>query len=63
MLPERRDEAAATAFFKQTIEEANGFPRKGVMVKSGSNYAGRENINFLLMLAGLISIVEKPQVK
>ena len=57
MLSEKRDEAAATAFFKQAIDN-NGFPKKVVMDKSGANYVGLENINFLLMLAGLISFVE-----
>ena len=33
------------------------------MDKSGANYAGLENINMLLMLAGLISFVEILQVK
>jgi hypothetical protein len=28
------------------------------MDKSGANYAGIENINMLLMLAGLISFIE-----
>jgi putative transposase len=62
VLSEYRDEAAATAFFKQVID-ANGFPKKVVMYKSGANYAGLENINILLMLAGLISFVEILQVK
>ena len=62
MLSEQLDEAAATAFFKQSIN-ANGFPSKVVMDKSGANYVGLENINFLLMLAGLISFVEILQVK
>ena len=61
MLSERRDEAAATAFFKQAID-ANGFLNKVVMDKSGANYAGLENINMSLMLAGLISFVEILQV-
>ena len=43
--------------------KANGFPKKVVMDKSGANYAGLENINILLMLAGLISFVEILQVK
>jgi transposase-like protein len=34
----RRDEDAATAFFKQAINN-NGFPDKVVMDKSGANYA------------------------
>ncbi len=61
MLSERRDEAAVTAFFKQAIN-ANGFPNKVIMDKRGANYAGLENINMLLMLAGLISFVEILQV-
>jgi putative transposase len=40
--------------FKQTMN-ANKFPSKGVMDKSSAIYAGWENINILLMLAGLIS--------
>jgi putative transposase len=51
MLSERRDEDAATAFFKQAINN-NGFPDKVVMDKSGANYAGLANINLLLILAG-----------
>ena len=62
MLFEHSDEAAATAFFKQAID-ANGFPQKVVMDKSGANYAGLENINILLMLAGLISFIEMLLVK
>jgi putative transposase len=50
MLSERRDEDAATAFFKQAINN-NGFPDKVVMNKSGANYAGLANINLLLILA------------
>ena len=38
-------------------------PHKIVMDKSGANYAGLENINMLLMLAGLISFIEICQVK
>jgi len=53
MLSERRNEVAATTFFKQAID-ANGFPKKVVMDKRGSNYAGLENINILLMFAGLL---------
>ena len=62
MLSEKRDEAVATAFFKQAIDN-NGFPKKVVMDKSGANYAGLENINILLMLAGIISFVEILQIK
>jgi putative transposase len=62
MLSEKRDEAAATAFFRQAID-GNGFPHKVVMDKSGANHAGLENMNCLLMLAGLISFIEICQVK
>ena len=62
MLSEKRDEAAATASFKQAIDN-DGFPKKVVMDKSGANYVGLENINFLLMLAGIISFVEILQIK
>jgi putative transposase len=61
MLSEKRDETAATAFFRQAID-ANGLPVKVVLDKSGANYAGLENMNGLLMLAGLISFVEIFQV-
>ena len=39
MLSERRDEAAAIAFFNQAVG-TNGFPSKVVMDKSGTNCAG-----------------------
>jgi putative transposase len=61
MLSEQRDEMAATTFFKQALN-SNGFPDKIVMDKSGANYAGIENINLLLMPAGLISFIEICQV-
>ena len=63
MVSEHRDEAAATAFFFKQAIDANGFPSKVVMDKSGANYAGIENINMLLMLAGLICFIEICQVK
>jgi putative transposase len=62
MFSERRDEEAATAFFKQMIN-SNKLPEKVVMDKSGSIYAGLENINILLMFAGLLSFIEIFQVK
>jgi putative transposase len=61
MLSEHRDEAAATAFFRQAID-GSGLPHKVVMDKSGANQAGLENMNCLLMLAGLISFIEICQV-
>jgi putative transposase len=62
MLSERRDEEAATAFFKQAINN-NGFPDKVVMDKSGANYAGLANINLLLILAGFATLIDICQVK
>jgi len=62
MVSEKRDEAAAKAFFKQVID-TNGFPYKVVMDKSGANYTCIENINTLLMLEGLICFIEICQVK
>jgi len=62
MPSERHDEEAATVFFNQAIN-SNGLPEKVVMDKSGANYAGLENINILLMLAGLLSFIEIFQVK
>jgi putative transposase len=56
LLSERRDEDAATAFFKQAINN-NGFPDKVVMDKSGANYAGLANINLLLILAGFATLI------
>jgi hypothetical protein len=43
MLSERRDEDAATAFFKQAINN-NGLPDKVVMDKSGANYRIKNNV-------------------
>ena len=41
----------------------NGYPHNSVMDKSSENYVGIENINMLLMLAGLISFIVICQVK
>lgn len=54
--------ATATSFSNQAID-TNAFPSKVVMNKSGANNAGLNNINLLLMLAGLISFVEILQIK
>jgi len=59
---DRRDEAAATAFFKQAIN-AYEFSNKVAIDKSGGNNASLENINRLLMLAGSTRFVEILQVK
>jgi len=45
-LSEQRDEAAATAFFKQAIDH-HGLPEKVVIDKSANNNAGLEDINLL----------------
>ena len=57
MLSEKRDEAAATAFFKQAIDN-NGMPEKVVIDKSSSNNAGIESINALFFLAFLWCFIE-----
>jgi len=62
MLSELRDEAAATVFFKQVINQ-HGFPDKVVMDKSAANYAGLANINLLLILAGFATLIDIYQVK
>jgi len=62
MLSERRDEAAATAFFKQTIEN-NGVPEKVVIDKSGANHAGLETMNVLFLLLGFWRLIEIIQAK
>ena len=53
---------AATAFFKQAIDNS-GLPSKVVIDKSGANNAGLENINILLFLAGLYCFIDILQVK
>ena len=62
MLSEKRDEAAATAFFKKAIDN-NGVPEKVVIDKSGANNAGIENINCLFFLAFSWCFIEILQVK
>lgn len=62
MLSERRDEAAATAFFVKAIVN-NGSPDKIVIDKSGSNIAGLFNINCLLVLNGWCRLIDVLQVK
>ena len=62
MLSERRDEAAATAFFVKTIAN-NGWPEKVVIDKSGSNAAGLFNMNYLLVLQSWCWLIEVLQVK
>jgi putative transposase len=53
---ERRDEAAATAFFIKAIG-SNGWPDKVVIDKSGSNTAGLFNMNCLLVMCGWCCLI------
>ena len=62
MLSERRDEAAATAFFTRAIGN-NGFPGRVVIDKSGANLAGLQNMNCLLILNGWYWLIDILQVK
>ena len=62
MLSERRDEAAAEAFFKQAVGN-NGIPEKVVIDKSGANHAGLLNLNLLLWFLGWWPLIEILQVK
>ncbi len=62
MLSERRDEAAATAFFTRAIGN-NGLPDRVVIDKSGANLAGLQNMNILLILNGWFWLIEILQVK
>jgi putative transposase len=62
MLSERRDEAAATAFFAKVIA-GNGWPDKVVIDKSGSNAAGLFNMNCLLVMRYWCWLFDVPQVK
>jgi len=59
---DERDEAAATLFFKQAIDN-NGLPYRVVIDKSGTNEAGLQNINIQLFLAGWVYLIEILQVK
>ncbi|KHA54068.1 Mobile element protein [Sulfitobacter geojensis] len=62
MLSERRDEVAATKFFRRTIDR-NGWPDKVVIDKSGANMAGLDNMNIALILVGWCWLIEVVQVK
>jgi len=62
MLSERRDEAAATAFFMKSIGN-NGWPGTVVIDKSGSNTAGLFNMNCLLVMCGWCWLVTVRRTK
>ena len=62
MLSAKRDEEAATRFFKQAIEN-NGIPEKVVIDKSGANYAGLMNINTLLFFFSVTCFIDILRVK
>ena len=62
MLSEKRDEAAATAFFRRAICK-NGFPDRVVIDKSGANQAGLNNINMSLLWNGWFWLIDVLQVK
>lgn len=62
MLSERRDEAAATAFFANAISN-DGWPDKVVIDKSGSNTAGLFNMNCLLVVNSWCWLIDVLQVK
>ncbi|MDR6903860.1 transposase-like protein [Rhizobium miluonense] len=62
MLSEHRDEAAASAFFARMIEN-NGWPEKVVIDKSGANFVGLQNMNWILLLQGWFWLIEILQVK
>ena len=60
MLSEHRDEVAASAFFARMIEN-NGWPEKVVIDKSGTNLAGLQNMNWMLLLPGWFWLIEQDQ--
>lgn len=62
MLSKKRDEAAATAFFARAIDN-NAFPDRVVIDKNGSNLAGLQNMNCLLILNGWFWLIDILQVK
>ena len=62
MLSERKDEAAATAFFMKAIVN-NGWPEKIVIDKSGSNTAGLFNMNCLLVMCGCYWLITVRRTK
>jgi transposase-like protein len=51
LLCDKRDEAAARAFFDKAIKQ-NGQPEKVVIDKSGANASALRDLNFRLLLSG-----------
>ncbi|ARM35501.2 IS6 family transposase (plasmid) [Legionella longbeachae] len=66
MLPEKRDEPAARAFFIKVIG-SNGVPEKVTMAKSGANKAGIDTIHrtlaLLFMMGGVFLQIDVRQIK
>ena len=62
MLFEKRDDAAANAFFARTFSN-NGFPNRVVIDKRGANLARLENIKSILILIVWYWLIELFQVK
>jgi putative transposase len=66
MLSEKKDTAAATVFFKQSIH-TNGLPHTVTMNKSGANKAGVDSINLhlalLFMFGGIFYQIKPRQIK
>jgi putative transposase len=60
-LSEKRDTAAARAFFEKTIR-CHGLPDKVTIDKSGANKAGIESINCQLMLLTIIGYLASGQM-
>lgn len=66
MLSEKRDKAAATAFFNKSIN-SNGLSHTVTMDKSGANKAGIDNINLhlalLFLFGGIFYQIKVRQIK
>jgi len=62
MLSEKRDDAAAEAFFRQAVGN-NGVPEKVVIDNSGANQAGLLDLNLVLFFLGFWPLIEILQVK
>ena len=61
-MSEYRDEVAVSAFLARMIEH-NGWPEKLVIDKSGANFAGLQNMKWLLLLQVWFWLIYIPQVQ